>query len=123
MAEFSARLSCAAGCLDAVASALESTEARLESLACLSQDGAEGVVTFSLEEGGRQSVSADASKRLDLRETGASVLQVKVPNRAGCLSQVTTSLSNAGVTIGSLACACSAGDTSGIVSVGLLPRN
>jgi acetolactate synthase small subunit len=117
MAEFSARVACAAGCLDQFAEAFDARGPRLESLACLAQEGGEGVVTFSVEESKDFSIPG-----VETRETGTAVLQVKVANRAGCLAGVTSSLTKAGVTIGSLACACAAGDESGIVSVGLTPR-
>lgn len=121
MAEFSAKVACRAGCLDEFADALDRVGGRLESLACLSQEGDEGVVTFSVAD--PKQLTRDSFGGIDARETGVSVLQVKVPNAAGCLSTVTSSLSKAGVTIGSLACACAAGDESGIVSVGLTPRD
>lgn len=120
MAEFSARISCGAGCFDAVAEALDAAGGRLESLACVSGDGNEGVVTFSVAD--LEGLKAESFRGIEARDTGVSVLQVKVPNSAGCLSDVTASLSKAGVSIGSLACACAAGDESGIVSVGLTPR-
>jgi len=121
MAQFNGRLSCSAGCLDRVASALEAADARIESLACLTQDGEEGVVTFSVADTER--VSEDAFVDFGARKTGVPVLQVKVPNAIGCLSGVTSAFSGAGVVIDSLACACAAGDESGIVSVGLRPTD
>jgi acetolactate synthase small subunit len=56
------------------------------------------------------------------KESDVAVFHVNVRNEAGCLSRVTSALSRAGVTIGSLACACAASDVSGTVAVGLLPR-
>jgi len=120
MAQFTANARCASGCLDGFADALDAFGGRVESLACLSEDGSNGVVTFSIAEA--ETFNVQSVPEANLRETGVSVLQVKVSNRAGCLSGVTSSLTRAGVTIGSLACACAAGDESGIVSVGLTPR-
>lgn len=120
MPTFSARISCGAGCFDAVAKSLDAAGGRLESLACVSGERDEGVVTFSIAD--VEQISADQFKDIKARDTGIAVLQVKVANRAGCLSNVTASLGKAGVSIGSLACACAAGDEAGIVSVGLEPR-
>jgi len=122
MATFSARISCGAGCFDGVAEALDAVGGRVESLACVSGEGGEGVVTFSLADVDVEKLRAEAFSRIEARETEVSVLQVKVANTAGCLTNVTSSLSKAGVSIGSLACACAAGDEGGIVSVGLEPR-
>jgi hypothetical protein len=119
MAQFTADLSCSAGCLDQVAESVEAVGGRLESFACLSREGDQGVVTFSVA--GVERASEDAFRGIRVRQTGVPLLQVKVPNAAGCLSGVTSALSQAGVVIDSLACACAAGDESGIVAVGLRP--
>jgi len=121
MAQFTGRLACSAGCLDSVASALEAAGARVQSLACLSQAADEGVVTFSVADTER--LSDEALGDFGARDTGVPVLQVKVPNAVGCLGQVTSAFSQAGVVIDSLACACAAGEESGIVSVGLRPTD
>lgn len=113
--QFSVPVTRDVGCLDDITERLGRGGVEIESLACLCREG-DGVATFSVPEG---TVEQDLG---DLRaeETGISVLQVKVPNEAGCLSQVTSAFSRAGVTIGSLACACSRGDISGTVAVGLV---
>jgi acetolactate synthase small subunit len=117
MAQFTASIACSAGCLDQVARAFDTAGARVESLACLSREGDEGIVTFSVADDDR--LKEDAFRDFGGRKTDVPVLQVKVPNAAGCLAGVTSAFSRAGVVIDSLACACAAGDESGIVSVGL----
>jgi hypothetical protein len=118
MPEFSIKVSRSAGCLDQVASALAGV--RIESAACACAADREGIATFSLPD--ESTETKQALQRVKPEETRSSVLHIKVPNEAGCLSRVTSVLSEAGVTIASLACACAAGDDSGIVSVGLHPR-
>jgi len=114
MAEYSVRVTSKVGCLDKVADTLTKTGAQINSLACACQGG-DGFATFSLA----KSVKLDIA---DAKETGISVLHVNVRNEAGCLSRVTSALSQAGVAIGSLACACAPGDVSGTVAVSLLAR-
>ena len=112
MAEYSVRVTSKAGCLDKVADSLKG--ARVTSAACACAGG-DGFATFSVDE--KVKLTADA------KETGTPVLHIAVRNEAGCLSRVTSALSQAGVTIGSLACACGHGDATGIVAVGLLTRS
>ena len=111
MAEYSVRVTSKVGCLDKVADSLKT--ARINSVACAC-DGGDGFATFSVAD--KVKLAADA------RESAAPVLHINVRNEAGCLSKVTSTLSQAGVTIGSLACACGAADASGTVAVGLLTR-
>jgi hypothetical protein len=114
MAQFSLRVRSEAGCLDRVAEALQS--AHVTSMACACEAGAQGFATFSVRE-------ADVTLGgITHTEAPIPILQVSVRNEAGCLSRVVTSLSRAGVSVGSLACACAEDDVTGIVSVGLLPR-
>jgi len=113
MSEYSVRVSSKLGCLDKVADSLSKAGAQVNSLACACEGG-DGFATFSL--------AKEVKLDIDAKATGIPVLHVNVRNEAGCLSRVTSALSRAGVTIGSLACACSAADLSGTVAVGLLPR-
>jgi hypothetical protein len=119
MAEFSVAVSQEVGCLDGVADRLAREEIQIESLACLC-GGEASVANFSVPESARS--KAEALQELGARETGSPVLHIKVPNELGCLSRVTSAFSQAGVNLNSLACACAAGDESGIVAVGLRAR-
>jgi uncharacterized protein with ACT and thioredoxin-like domain len=114
MAEYSVRVSSKVGCLEKIGEAITKTGANITSAACACPAGADGFATFSLS----KKVKLD----IDAQEGGFSVLNVHVRNEAGCLAQVTSALGQAGVNIGSLACACGAGDLTGTVSVGLRPR-
>jgi hypothetical protein len=118
MAEFSVNVSRGAGCLDQVVSALAG--ARIESVACACPADREGIATFSVP--GAAAEAQRSVRGVGAEETGTPVLTVKVANEPGCLSRVTSSLSEAGVIIASLACACADGDESGIVAVGLQRR-
>jgi hypothetical protein len=116
MAQYSVRVACKAGCLDKVAHSLTRASTQINSLACACETGVgDGFATFSLAE---EKVKLD----FDAKATEISVLHMNVRNQAGCLSQVLSPLGKAGVSIGSLACACGAGDASCTVAVGLLPR-
>ena len=114
MAEYSVRVSSKVGCLDSIADSLTKSGALINSVACACQGG-DGFATFSVAKRTKLEVA-------DAKESGSPVLHVNVRNEAGCLSQVTSALSKAGIGIGSLACACGAADLSGTVAVGLLPR-
>ena len=115
MAEYSVRVSSKVGCLDSIAESLTKANAQINSVACACAGG-EGFATISVEK----------KLKLDVpiaKEAGSvSVLNVNVRNEAGCLSRVTSALTQAGVTIGSLACACAPTDVMGTVAVGLLAR-
>lgn len=117
MAEYSVRVSSKVGCLDSIADSLTKANAQVNSVACACAGG-EGFATFSVEKKVKLDVPGIA------KDTAASisVLNVNVRNEAGCLSRVTSALSQAGVTIGSLACACAPTDVMGTVAVGLLAR-
>lgn len=115
MAEYSVRVSSKVGCLDSIADSLTKANAQINSVACACAGG-DGFATFSVE----KKVKLDVPLAKDA--PGLSVLHVNVRNEAGCLSRVTSALTQAGVTIGSLACACSASDVMGTVAVGLLAR-
>lgn len=114
MGEYSVRVSSKVGCLDKVADTLTKSGAQINSLACAC-GGGDGFATFSLA----KSVKLDLA---EAKESEISTLHVNVRNEAGCLSRVTSAFSKAGVTIGSLACACSAADVTGTVAVGILAR-
>lgn len=114
MAEFSVRVSSKIGCLDSIAESFAKANTQIHSVACACSGG-DGFATFSVAK--KVKIDLAATK-----ETDAAVLHVNVRNEAGCLSRVTSALSHAGVTIGSLACACAPSDLSGTVAVGLLPR-
>jgi acetolactate synthase small subunit len=115
MAEFAVRVSREAGCLDNLVGRLGKEQVQIESLACACSGVEEAVASFSVVEPERLSGLEDIGGR----RAESSVLHVKVPNTAGCLARVTTPLSEAGVNISSLSCACASGDESGIVAVGL----
>jgi len=114
MAQFSVRVRSGAGCLDRVTDALRS--AHVTSMACACEGAAEGLATFSVRETDLNLGGITAT------EAVIPALHVSVRNEAGCLSRVTSSLSRAGASIGSLACACAEHDVTGIVAVSLLPR-
>src|SRR5439155_23635437 len=99
MAEFSVNVSRGAGCLDEVASAL--AEARIESVACACAADREGIATFSVP--GAVVAAQRSIPGVRAEETRAPVLTIKVANEAGCLSRVTSTFSEAGVIIASLA--------------------
>jgi acetolactate synthase small subunit len=115
MPEFAIRVSRAPGCLDNVVGRLGKEQVQVESLACACSGVEEAVASFSVAEPERLRGLEDIGGR----PAESSILHVKVPNTAGCLGRVTTPLSEAGVNIDSLSCACASGDESGIVAIGL----
>lgn len=114
MAQYSVKVQPQARCLDSVIKSLASVEVGSLACACSAQGGA---VTFSVEES-----AADAARKLGAESLGADVIHLRVANRAGCLAEGLLPLSRAGVEFGSVACACSAGDTVGTLSVGIKER-
>lgn len=114
--EFSVRVTHGVGCLEKVTNALTDAGVQIHSASCACSGG-DGFAAFSVSE-----IQPDALKSIGAEVSATPILNVHVRNEAGCLSRVTSSLSSAGVTIGSLACACSPNDVSGTVAVGLVPR-
>ncbi len=101
--------------MDSIVGRLGKEDVQIESLACACSGAEEAVASFSVAEPERLS----GLEELRGRPAESSILHVKVPNARGCLARVTTPLSEAGVTISSVSCACAAGDESGIVAIGL----
>jgi hypothetical protein len=114
MAQYSVSVEPQARCLDSVIESLARVD--VGSLACACS-GRGGAVTFSVEES-----AADAVQGMKAESLGAEVIHLRVPNRAGCLSESLLPLSKAGVEFGAVSCACSAGDAVGTVSVGIKAR-
>jgi hypothetical protein len=114
MSQLTARVTSKVGCLDRIAEPLRNT--RISSAACACEGG-EGFATFSVED-----KDDNLLRSFGAKATGIPVLHINVRNEAGCLSRVLESFNRAGASIGSLACACADSDTTGTVSVGLLPR-
>lgn len=115
MSEFAVEVSRGAGCLDRIVGRLGQEQVQIESVACACSGTERAVASFSVAEPERLKGLED----LGGRPAESSILHVKVPNERGCLGRVTTPLSEAGVSISSLSCACAAGDESGIVAIGL----
>lgn len=114
MSQLTARVNTEVGCLDRLAEPLKN--ARISAAACACEGGS-GFATFAVDE-----KDAQALAKFHAGVTAIPVLHVSVRNEAGCLSRVLSSFTQAGASIGSLACACAHGDAVGTVAVGLLAR-
>lgn len=113
MAQFSVRLENRAGCLDSLVESLE--RAHVQSFAC-SCVGETATAQFSVAE---SSEAARAVSSIAAQEVEAPVINLRVANRAGCLSEALLPLARAGVRFHSVACACAEGDAAGTVSVAI----
>lgn len=112
MAHYSVKLENRAGCLDSLVESLD--RVHVQSFACSCTAEATTTV-FSVEE----EHDSRALESVGAKQVSAPVINLRVPNRAGCLSEALLPLSRAGVRFHSVACACAAGDAAGTVSVAI----